>query len=386
MPSKRTISDTDLNSYALKLAELPMPSGYAEAGKDLIALFGALGHDPFTRKDWDLVLAAYARDTGNVEIPESVKVANTPFERLSKGLTRPKWGYYSTKPAAPKSRDCEHCGCEIAADEAACVCTAAQAEVDAKNTADWKASQAATNPLADGSSAPAAPSATPDEVDGCPLEAALDAMAEDGAVNVEAAEQALTEAHEEEQALAYSTGAPVPAKPVIHDSGSGVAWVPPGLDYESHPLYVEDEGLRRLAVSQTRCFGNFSDRASTCKGCPLAGFCAVASMSGLADIEAALNRETEEALALEAARAESEAKRSARDEPTPAEEKAEETSNETAEAPEAEEAPVNLPEGASLIQPPFESRCSKCTKMVPAWSTAVHLPGEGLVHADCANK
>jgi hypothetical protein len=179
MPSKRTISDTDLNSYALKLAELPMPSGYAEAGKDLIALFGALGHDPFTRKDWDLVLAAYARDTGNVEIPESVKVANKTFERLSKGLTRPKWGYYSTKPAAPKSRDCEHCGCEIAADEAACVCTAAQAEVDAKNTADWKASQAATNPLADGSSAPAAPSATPDEVDGCPLEAALDAMAED---------------------------------------------------------------------------------------------------------------------------------------------------------------------------------------------------------------
>lgn len=360
MPSKRTISDSSLQDFVLHLVAGNAPTTYADAGRELISHFDAYGLDPFTRKDWDLVLAAYADQTGNIEIPGVVKVANKTFERLSKGLTRPKWGYYSSQAAT-------------------------QAPVTAPEPAQ---APAAT---------PAPPVASVDE-----LEAAMDALATDEPVNtvpsqkteaetgegpdLDALLDAAQEAHEDDLAMAFSQGLDKPPAPkplVIVEAG--VTWVPPGLDHKSHPLYVEDEGLRRLAVSQTRCFGNYSDRAKACKSCPLVGFCAVASMTGLGDIEAALNRETEEAIAIEAARAEAEAKRLARaNEPTPEPESTPaenepETSNETPEG-------LDLPDGASLIQPPFGSKCSKCSEMVPAWSTAVHLPGEGLVHAACANK
>ena len=354
MPSKRTINDSDLTWYASQLDLAPPPMDYAGAGAILIAHFGVHGHDPFTRKDWDLVLEAFATATGTIEIPDSVKVANKTFERLSKGLTRPKWGYYSHRaPEAPET--------------------------------------APTAPQAPGASA------TPAESAPTELEAAMDALATDEPVvatkapepDLDAILDAAQEAYEDDLAHSFSQGLDKPPAPkplVVLEAG--VTWVPPGLEHKSHALYVEDEGLRRIAVSQTKCFGNFSDRAKACSGCPLAGFCAVASMSGLSDIEAALNRETEEAVALETARAEAEAKRLARaNEPveTARAEVVAKVVTETEPPTPSETEPV-LPPGATTISPPFDSKCTKCPDMVPKWSTAVHLPGEGIVHLACANK
>ena len=350
MPSKRTISDEAVETFVLHLLSGDPAKDYTEAGEQLIAHFSDEGHDPFTRKDWDIVLEAYAANTGNIEIPGVVKVANKTFEKLTKGLTRPKWGYYSSMSDEERAQDASVALAEHV-DEAQATKAHHEAAVDAV-----EAEQAEVDNLLD--------AVLGDPNGGPSLDDLLDAAA--------------AQAPEPEPA-------PEPAPEPVETQG-GVSWLPPTPKVPNAALYVEDAGLRRLAVSQTSCFGNYSDRAPTCDGCPLAGFCATASMTSFADITAALDHKTEQAI--------SRARRSSVTEEAEAMaystgatvdsvaddllSKADAVTQEPAEDP--------LPEGASLIQPPWEATCSACNKIVPALSTAVHLPGKGLVHKTCVGK
>ena len=142
-----------------------------------------------------------------------------------------------------------------------------------------------------------------------------------------------------------------------------VAEEPPGeIDY-----YAVDLGLRRLAIAQSNCFGSHKETSSACGGCPLAPYCAPATMASMADIAADLDRKTEKALAAAAA-------------------------PKAPKAPEAAPAPVYeaptgpLPEGAKEMETPFDSFCSICRGSIPEGSIGVHLPGSGMVHTHCAVK
>jgi len=56
--------------------------------------------------------------------------------------------------------------------------------------------------------------------------------------------------------------------------------------FSNHPIMEADENLRLRVIDQTKCFGAFSPRARTCRGCPLAGFCAEARTVRLAEAAA----------------------------------------------------------------------------------------------------
>jgi len=152
---------------------------------------------------------------------------------------------------------------------------------------------------------------------------------------------------------------------------TGVAWTPSTPTPTNEGYYSDDMGLRRIAVSQTNCFGNYSERAkTTCGTCPLAGFCAAASVAPLGDIAAELDRETEAEIAKVA-------------EPAPFQavvtEEIHEEIQKTTSAP-----PV--PAGLKEVESPFDGICFKCSGVISEGSIGVHVPGKGLVHPDCARQ
>ena len=144
----------------------------------------------------------------------------------------------------------------------------------------------------------------------------------------------------------------------------GVFWSPLLVE-KVESLYSNDVGLRRIAVSQSSCFGNFSIKSNQCKSCPLASYCAQASNAHIATIAAALDAQT----VLDIKNAKQGMKII---DPAPS-------------APKVVEQ-KKLPDGAFVFQSAFETVCSLCSKEVPEKSEAVHIPKRGVYHTSCAQE
>ena len=134
------------------------------------------------------------------------------------------------------------------------------------------------------------------------------------------------------------------------------------VDEDAIGYYAEDAGLRRIAATQTRCFGYFSETAKACKNCPLAAFCSEARMSKLAEIATRLDEATEAELKA-------------------ALEPEEVATTETAETTEAKVADVG-----DEITLPFEGVCSACSQLMPEGSVGVYVDGAGLHHVGCVKE
>jgi len=183
----------------------------------------------------------------------------------------------------------------------------------------------------------------------------------------------------------------------------GIVWKPEILNEgkpakglsEAVRIYEEDEGLRRLAVSNTPCFAiGYSPKAKQCKVCPLSVRCSVNSLGVFAIIGRDLDRATK--LSIENT-AENERRRRADEARKKAEDKAAKNRAEDAEKnppPDPgdmsnEEVQRRLNEkygdtGSSVIQLPFEGVCSFCNIQMDKGEQGVHLPGRGMVHIPCA--
>ncbi len=165
-------------------------------------------------------------------------------------------------------------------------------------------------------------------------------------------------------------------------SKSGISMTPVAVPSKEklEGYYTNDPGLRRLAVAQSKCFGAYMKKAAPCKECPLARWCAQASQATLADLAAKLDKETDDAL-IAAAKAVRQAR-------APAPTLEEPTAAQMAQAPQApatagEVDLSGMPEGTQAVELPFEGVCSKCDKTLPKGSTAYHVPGTGMLHAEC---
>jgi hypothetical protein len=156
------------------------------------------------------------------------------------------------------------------------------------------------------------------------------------------------------------TPAPVKAtvtrtSPVVTEAG--VQYIPPTVTAVDGG-YGDDAGLRRMAVEGTRCFGSWSTRSDQCDACPLAALCQQAGMADFAEVAAALDAETEAALAANAAQ------------PAPA----------PAPAPESGGA-VSF--AGNDVTTPFDVHCTVCKGMIPSGSPIAHAVGVGPVHPGC---
>jgi hypothetical protein len=141
----------------------------------------------------------------------------------------------------------------------------------------------------------------------------------------------------------------------------------PAVDTESY--YAEDVGLRRLAASQTKCFGSYMAEATPCEACPLAAFCAPLSLASLASIAATLDRDTMDAIR---SGKKAGAPRAVAVEPEP----------------EAVEPLIDgvyeYPPDTHFTPTPFDGVCTKCRKSVPEGTRAAHITGRGMLHEHCA--
>ena len=181
---------------------------------------------------------------------------------------------------------------------------------------------------------------------------------------------------------------PTPAPPVVDLPSStapvGVSVVPAVTRPMTDNLYNEDAFLARLDIEQTRCFGLFSERSSSCAGGPLGTLCQQAKMVRVGEMAAAMDNEFVAERAEEEARLAAEAEAAAQpvvseDEEAPSTVEA----SDSAEAPAASEGV--LPEGANRVDSlPFEVYCSGCNETIRRGDPAVHLPGRGAFHPQCA--
>lgn len=166
----------------------------------------------------------------------------------------------------------------------------------------------------------------------------------------------------------------------------GVFWSPLQVG-ASDEIYDTDMGLRRIAVSQSACFGNYSTRAAPCQSCPLASFCVQASISNLpglvASLDEATNTEIKNAIAA-SVRART---------PSPINALIDALLGIPAkpvEAPRpAPATPAKLdlsafPKGTSIIPIPIEVVCTGCSHPLLVDSEGVHIPARGLFHIACA--
>jgi len=184
---------------------------------------------------------------------------------------------------------------------------------------------------------------------------------------------------------------PAPLAPieVVVENVAGVAWTPPVVP--SSPLegyYAHDVGLRRLAISESRCYGSYVEGNDACDACPLASSCASLAPANLQNLAAAMDRATTRALEEaknEALRVAAEIKRRAQ---APA-------SHPRSDAPP----PAPKPAGPKAWPPnfkeldksiPFDAVCSGCKGSIPKHSSVVHVSAAGVApgmyHIDCARK
>ena len=168
----------------------------------------------------------------------------------------------------------------------------------------------------------------------------------------------------------------------------GLSWMPEPAeaDESREGWYADDEGLRQIAVSQSRCFGNFSAAASACQGCPLGRWCASSGLAGLDDIASELDAATENEIR--------EAERAAENARLAAEAAARRAAAPPAPQPPAStpapssvpSSPDEWPEGYKVVPLPFDGVCSECDGLIPGQAKGVHLTGVGMMHIDCARK
>lgn len=151
----------------------------------------------------------------------------------------------------------------------------------------------------------------------------------------------------------------------IVTNSTGVVWTPTQTA-EDNPIYAEDAGLRRIALMDTRCFGEFVNKGK-CRTCPLAGSCQVASFSKIASFAAELDAETEKGL-------------------LPPEPVVEEPVVEAPEIQEETSAPETpaLKEGWKVWKSPITSVCSGCEEKILAGSDCINIRGKGNFHMGCA--
>ncbi len=168
---------------------------------------------------------------------------------------------------------------------------------------------------------------------------------------------------------------PVPSMPKVVDVQvvAGLSWAPEAVEASGDEgYYAEDLGLRRIAISGSRCFGFYSKGSGSCGACPLARFCAEASMGRLADIAARLDRETEQALA-EAKAAEE--RRAAL---------AERAAEAHAPAREVTEAPAEaVAPGLSTTTLEFDVICDACGNTINRGAEAVIAESDEIFHPGC---
>ena len=182
----------------------------------------------------------------------------------------------------------------------------------------------------------------------------------------------------------------------------GVTWSPTLLSTSpsDESVYSVDVGLRRMAVAQTTCFGNFGPGEAACNSCPLAAWCSSSSMGALQDIANDLDMATQRTLD----HAE-ETERQKRRENIRLKEERDRRAKAAAYA-KANPAPAPSPVaptppagggdtdsqlkakygagGFSIIKLPFEGVCSTCDKKLDKGANAVHLSGDGMHHTACA--
>lgn len=189
-----------------------------------------------------------------------------------------------------------------------------------------------------------------------------------------------------------STDAPARRKVEVKPT-FGVFWTP-DVTGSSDVLYGEDVGLRRIAVSQSNCFGKHSPRTNACQVCPLSSYCAQASVSDLPSIAKMLDAETAENIArahrevaapppvavpapldrFDKLLGKDPATANGGKPPAPA----------TVPAAGVWNNPSLYPTGTTFIEnSSFEGVCSSCKKEVLEGQPAAYLPGKGLYHPAC---
>lgn len=154
-------------------------------------------------------------------------------------------------------------------------------------------------------------------------------------------------------------------------NGQGVAYIPTKTETDL-ALYAEDESLKRIALMSAKCFGEYSNKAKQCKGCPLAGSCQVSAFAKYAVFAAELDKATEEALKPKEVKVE---------EPV-VEEKVEEQQVETTKE---ENAIPELKEGWRYQESTvITTVCSECEEAIPAGTACINISGKGNFHLGCA--
>ena len=171
---------------------------------------------------------------------------------------------------------------------------------------------------------------------------------------------------------------------VVVELVSGLVWMPEPIEANENleGWYAEDEGLRQIAVSQSKCFGNFSANAPTCKACPLVRWCSASGLANLDDIASELDSATEREIqeaerAYENARLAAQAAARAKAAPPPV----------SPSAPAYAPPPLaddEWPTNYKLVPLPFDGVCSECEGLIKGGDKGVHLTGVGMLHINCA--
>ena len=154
----------------------------------------------------------------------------------------------------------------------------------------------------------------------------------------------------------------------------GLSWVPGALapDQERESWYGEDAGLRRLALSGTKCFSSYSEGDKSCTVCPLARWCQEASLSKLEELARAMDRADEARLA--------------QPEPAPQPEPQPQPAPQPQPKGEIEVALDHLRAkglGGSAPGMPFRGICSHCASSIEAQAPVIWVRGKGMYHPRC---
>jgi len=184
-----------------------------------------------------------------------------------------------------------------------------------------------------------------------------------------------------------STPAPTPKKKSKppKKAGKPVSWAGFEIseDTPEESWYADDAGLREIAISTTPCYGGFWAEDKNCQACPMARFCARATMALMVAAAAELD---------------------ATPPPAPAEVTSDSstvitsptTSGSSGTTPPplesaSDEGPV--PDGVNTLNSfRWDNPCSGCPEIIPEGSFGWHLPSEkfprfpGLYHPECAKK
>lgn len=166
--------------------------------------------------------------------------------------------------------------------------------------------------------------------------------------------------------------APVAAAP----GGGGVSFT---LGEQTND-YNTDPYIRGLAIEQTSCFGNFSQRSKVCEDCPLSGACKASTLEKLTAIAARLRKRDEEA----ARRANAPEAPQAPEEPEGEDD--DDLDIEDIIAAIEDDEPDSDPNVTFMESVPANTICTTCGNKVDAGSKAYWVKGGGVHHPGCWKK